>query len=115
MLSLWSADCVEHVVNNFTAVSDEDRRQKAIEIARQWSRGEIKVGVAQKVTVAAHACAREIIRRLRIKQQPSPSPEPPVIPRPQLTLQNTASVEPTTPSRPSRHSGIQSATNVIGN
>jgi hypothetical protein len=52
MLSLWSADCVEHVVNNFTAVSDEDRRQKAIEIARQWSRGEIKVGVAQKAAVA---------------------------------------------------------------
>ena len=54
---------MEHVLKNFTAVSDDDRPQKAIEIARQWARGEIKVGVAQKAAVAAHACAREIIAR----------------------------------------------------
>lgn len=61
LLSLWSADCVEHVLQHFTAVSEDDRPGKAIEIARQWARGEIRVGVCQKASVAAHACAREII------------------------------------------------------
>ena len=63
MLSLWSADCVEHVLQHFTAVCEDDRPRKAIELARQWARGEIRVGVAQKAAVAAHACAREIIAR----------------------------------------------------
>lgn len=64
MLSLWSADCVEHVLEHFTAAIDDDRPLKAIETARLWAHGEIKVGVAQKASVAAHACAREIIAKV---------------------------------------------------
>ena len=63
LLSAWSADCVEHVLQHFTAVSPDVRPLKALEIARQWARGEIKVGVAQKASVACHACAREIMAK----------------------------------------------------
>ncbi len=50
-------------MKHFTAFSDDDRPLKALEIARKWTRGEIKVGVAQKAAVASHACAREIIAK----------------------------------------------------
>lgn len=63
LLALWSADCVEHVLEHFTAVSDDDRPRNALEIARQWARGKVKVGVAQKAAVATHACARAIIAK----------------------------------------------------
>lgn len=63
MLMLWSADCVEHVLLHSSAVSIDVRPLKALEIARQWARGEIKTGVAQKAAVAAHRCAREIIAK----------------------------------------------------
>lgn len=38
---------------------EDDRPRKAIEAARAWVRGEIKVGEARTVAFAAHAAARE--------------------------------------------------------
>ena len=59
LLSAWAADCAEHVLPLFTARSDDDRPARAIETARQWARGEIRVGVSMKAAVTAHAAARE--------------------------------------------------------
>src|SRR4051812_38266872 len=59
LLSVWAADCAEHVLPLFTAHSPDDRPRQAIETAREWAKGGIRVGVAQKAAVASHAAARE--------------------------------------------------------
>lgn len=58
-LALWAADCAEHVLPRFEqAHPDDDRPRKAIEAARAWTRGEIRVGEARTAAFAAHAAAR---------------------------------------------------------
>jgi hypothetical protein len=59
LLSVWAADCAEHVLPLFAAHSSDDRPRQAVETARVWATGEIRVGVAQKTAVASHAAARE--------------------------------------------------------
>ncbi len=55
-LALWAADCAEHVLPHFEEkYPKDDRPRKAIEAARAWTRGEIRVGVARTAGVAAHA------------------------------------------------------------
>jgi hypothetical protein len=55
-LALWAADCAEHVLPRFEEQYPEDERpRKAIEAARAWARGEIRVGEARAASVAAHA------------------------------------------------------------
>ncbi|HEY5474063.1 MAG TPA: hypothetical protein VIK32_12850 [Candidatus Limnocylindrales bacterium] len=57
-LALWAADCAEHVLPHFEEkYPKDDRPRKAIEAARAWTRGEIRVGVARTAGVAAHAAA----------------------------------------------------------
>jgi hypothetical protein len=59
LLSTWAADCAEHVLPLFVAHStDDDRPRGAVEAARAWARGGVRVGVGQKAAVAAHAAAR---------------------------------------------------------
>lgn len=60
LLAAWAADCAEHVLPLFEAVTDDDRPRRAIALARDWSRGEVTVGDCQKAAVAAHAAARSI-------------------------------------------------------
>jgi hypothetical protein len=60
LLACWAADCAEHVLWLFTECSSDDRPKRAIETARAWARGEVKVGDARKAAVAAHAAAREV-------------------------------------------------------
>lgn len=60
LLATWSADCAERLLPLFEASSSDDRPRRAIETARAWTRGEIKIGVAQKAAVAAHAAARSV-------------------------------------------------------
>ena len=44
LLSLWAADCAEHVLHLFEAIRPNDSRpRQAIEAARAWVRGEIKM------------------------------------------------------------------------
>ncbi len=44
LLALWAATCAEHVLPLFEAVRPADQRpRQAIEAARAWTRGEIKV------------------------------------------------------------------------
>jgi len=53
------ADCAERVLPYFEeAFPDDDRPRKAIEAARAWARGEIRVGEARTAALAAHAAAR---------------------------------------------------------
>jgi hypothetical protein len=58
--ALWAADCAERVLTHFEQeFPDDDRPRKAIEAARAWARGEIRVGEARAAALAAHAAARD--------------------------------------------------------
>jgi hypothetical protein len=58
LLAAWAADCAEHVLPLFAARSADTRVREAIKTARLWAAGGIRVGVAQKASVASHAAAR---------------------------------------------------------
>lgn len=58
-LAVWAADCAEHVLPLFEKEHpQDDRPHRAIEAARAFARGEIRVGVARSAALAAHAAAR---------------------------------------------------------
>ena len=57
-LAIWAANCAEDVLPIFEANCDDDRPRKAIEAARAWARGELKMTTARKFAFAAHAAAR---------------------------------------------------------
>lgn len=59
LLAAWAGACAERELPLFVARHpDDDRPGRAVEAARAWARGEIRVGQARKVAVAAHAAAR---------------------------------------------------------
>ena len=59
-VAFWAADCAEHVLSLFERERPSDTRpREAIEAARAWARGEIRVGAARTAALAAHAAARE--------------------------------------------------------
>lgn len=61
LLALWAADCAEHALPLFSQEYPQDNRpQKAIEIARAWAKGKATVGEARAASVAAHAAARDV-------------------------------------------------------
>lgn len=61
MLAFWAADCAGRVLPHFEEKHpQDDRSRKAIEAARSWARGEIRVGEARTAAFAAHAAAREV-------------------------------------------------------
>src|SRR4029077_2646028 len=48
LLAVWAADCTEHVLHYFEqARPGDDRPRRAIELARAWARGEIKMTPAR--------------------------------------------------------------------
>jgi hypothetical protein len=60
LLTLWAAECAEHVLYLFEKDHPgDDRPRKAIEAARDWVRGELKMTEARRFAFAAHASARE--------------------------------------------------------
>jgi hypothetical protein len=60
--ALSAADSAERVLPCFEeAFPNDDRPRQAIEAARAWARGEIRVGEARAAALAAHAAAREAI------------------------------------------------------
>src|SRR5438270_8362271 len=66
-LALWAAACAERVLPLFESCDPGDNRPRfAIEIARAWARGQIRVGAAQKAAVAAHAAARAVTDKAAI-------------------------------------------------
>jgi thymidine phosphorylase len=61
LLALWAAACAEHVLGLFEAARPEDPRPRhAIEHARAWARGEVKMMQARAVAGRAMAAARDL-------------------------------------------------------
>jgi hypothetical protein len=61
LLVIWAAECAEHVLPLFADVRPkDDRPRRAIEAARAWVRGEIKMMEARDFAGAAQDAAREV-------------------------------------------------------
>ena len=61
LLALWAAACAEHVLHLFESVQPSDPRpRQAIEQARAWARGEIKMSQARAAGGHAMAAARDL-------------------------------------------------------
>src|SRR5881628_1107966 len=61
LLALWAASCAGHVLDLFEAARSDDRRPgHAIEQARAWARGEIRMSEARAAGGHAMAAARDL-------------------------------------------------------
>jgi len=61
LLALWAASCAEHVLYLFESVQPEDPRpRQAIEYARAWVRGEVKMMQARAAGGHAMGAARDL-------------------------------------------------------
>src|SRR5215213_7457927 len=61
LLALWAASCAEHVIDLFESAQPGDRRpREAIEHARAWVRGEVKMTQARTAAGRAMAAARPL-------------------------------------------------------
>lgn len=61
LLALWAADCAEHVVHFFEELQPMDSRpRQAIEAARAWTRGELKMMETRAAGGHAMAAARNL-------------------------------------------------------
>lgn len=61
LLALWAAVCAEHVLDRFASVRPHDPRpRQAIEQARAWARGEIRMSEARAAGGHAMAAARDL-------------------------------------------------------
>lgn len=61
LLAVWAADCAAHVLPLFEAVEpDDERPRRAIELARAWARGEVRMTEARTAAGHANAAAREL-------------------------------------------------------
>jgi hypothetical protein len=61
LLALWAAACAEHVLELFESARPEDTRpRQAIEHARAWVHGEVKMTQARKAAGGAQAAARDL-------------------------------------------------------
>ncbi|HEV3103459.1 MAG TPA: hypothetical protein VG426_14115, partial [Candidatus Dormibacteraeota bacterium] len=61
LLALWAASCAEHVLDRFeSARPDDPRPRQAIEQARAWVRGEIKMSQARAAGGHSMAAARDL-------------------------------------------------------
>lgn len=61
LLALWAAGCAEHVLHHFERARPGDERpRRAIELARAWARGEVKMTEARTAAGYANAAAREL-------------------------------------------------------
>ena len=61
LLALWAALCAEHVLDLFESAQPEDPRpRQAIEHARAWARGEVKMTQARAAGGHAMGAARDL-------------------------------------------------------
>jgi hypothetical protein len=61
LLAVWAAACAEHVLHFFESAQPEDPRpRQAIEQARGWARGEVKMMQARAAGGHAMAAARDL-------------------------------------------------------
>ena len=61
----WACKCCEHVLPLCSETVDE-RLINALFIAKEWARGNAKVGDAMKASVDSHAAARESVNPISI-------------------------------------------------
>ncbi len=60
-LAVWAADCAQHVLHLFEQARPGDNRPRfAIEQARSWARGEVKMMQARASAGHANAAARDL-------------------------------------------------------
>jgi len=60
LLTIWAADCAEHVLAYFEqARPGDDRPRQAIQAARAWACGNLPMADARRAAFAAHAAARD--------------------------------------------------------
>jgi hypothetical protein len=61
LLALWAASCAEHVLDLFESARPKDSRpRQAIEHARAWVRGEVKMTQARAAAGQAMGAARDL-------------------------------------------------------
>jgi hypothetical protein len=61
LLALWAAACAEHILHLFeSAMPADSRPRQAIEQARAWARGEIRMSQARTAAGHAMAAARDL-------------------------------------------------------
>src|SRR5260221_11758793 len=61
LLAIWAASCAEHVLYLFELAQPEDPRpRRAIELARAWARGQIKMTEARTAAGHATGAARDL-------------------------------------------------------
>lgn len=61
VLAVWAADCAERTLSLFEAQAPNDTRpREAIDGARAFARGEMRIGKVRALAAQAHAAAREI-------------------------------------------------------
>lgn len=61
LLALWAATCAEHVLPLFESVRPNDPRpRRAIDMARAWARGEVRMMAARAAAGHANAAARDL-------------------------------------------------------
>jgi len=61
-LVLWSIECAERVLSIFEEKYPQDERpRKAIDAAKAWARGDIKMLVAKKAAHTTHNAATEVV------------------------------------------------------
>src|SRR5690349_9935432 len=66
LLALWAAICAEHVLPLFESVRPDDPRpRQAIEAARAWTRGELKMMETRALGGHAMGAARDLIGAAR--------------------------------------------------
>jgi hypothetical protein len=81
-LSLWAADCAEHVLPCFEEERPkDDRPRNAVEAGRAWARGEIAMGEARAAGFAAarvaHAADYAVKAATKPRYPPTLPPPPP--------------------------------------
>jgi len=70
---LWAANCAEHVLSLFEAVAPSDLRpRRAIELARAWVLGEVKMMQARASGGAANSAARPLRGAARARRPAAP-------------------------------------------
>ena len=61
LLAIWAADCARHALHHFERERPEDDRPRhAIDLARAWARGEIRMMEARTAAGHAMAAARDL-------------------------------------------------------
>ena len=60
-LIMWCFECTESVLPIFEEQYTQDKRpREAVELAKKWSQGKIKMPIAKKAALASHNAASEV-------------------------------------------------------